>query len=179
MTTAHSPILYIFSGLPGSGKTTLAQKLAAQTGAVYLRIDTIEQALRDLCAVSVQGEGYRLSYRIAQDNLQLGLDVVADSCNPIALTREEWHQVAASCQVRFVDIQVICSDIQEHQQRINTRNSSIAGLQLPTWAEVLQREYHAWPTPPLSIDTAGQSIEASQQALLDALAQAYLISSAK
>jgi predicted kinase len=52
------PVLYIFSGLPGTGKTTLSQKVARQIKAVYLRIDTIEQALRDLCSVNVQREGY-------------------------------------------------------------------------------------------------------------------------
>ena len=43
-------VLYIFSGLPGSGKTALAKALAEKTASVYLRIDTIEQAIRDLCA---------------------------------------------------------------------------------------------------------------------------------
>jgi predicted kinase len=82
-------MLYIFSGLPGTGKTTLSQKLAQHTSAVHIRIDTIEQGLRDLCSVNVVGEGYRLAYRIASDNLNLGISVVADSCNPINLTRKE------------------------------------------------------------------------------------------
>lgn len=42
-------MLYIFAGLPGSGKSTLAKKLAQKLGATYLRIDTIEQGLRDTC----------------------------------------------------------------------------------------------------------------------------------
>ena len=87
LTGPASPTLYIFAGLPGSGKTTLSRQLARRFGAAYLRIDTIEQALRDLCGVAVTGEGYRLSYRVAADNLQLGVSVVADSCNPIELTR--------------------------------------------------------------------------------------------
>jgi len=41
------PKLFIFSGLPGTGKTTLSRQLAQHVGAAYLRIDTIEQALRD------------------------------------------------------------------------------------------------------------------------------------
>ena len=44
-------------GLPGSGKSTLASVLARETGAVYIRVDTLEQALRDLCSVGVEGEG--------------------------------------------------------------------------------------------------------------------------
>lgn len=83
------PILFILSGLPASGKSSLAKLVAKEYNALYLRIDTIEQALRDLCDFNVQGEGYRLSYRIAADNLQLGNHIVADSCNPINLTRRE------------------------------------------------------------------------------------------
>ena len=62
---ARAPALFIFSGLPGSGKSTLARALAREMGAVYIRVDTIEQALRDLCGVEVGGEGYDLGYRIA------------------------------------------------------------------------------------------------------------------
>ncbi len=87
-------ILYIFSGLPATGKTTLSQKLAKHLKVSYLRIDTVEQALRDLCSTQVVGEGYRLAYRIASDNLNLGNSVIADSCNPIELTRKEWQEVA-------------------------------------------------------------------------------------
>ena len=36
-------------GPPGSGKTALSQRLARDLKAVHLRIDTIEQGLRDLC----------------------------------------------------------------------------------------------------------------------------------
>jgi predicted kinase len=41
------PTLFIFSGLPGSGKTTLSKRLAKAKNAVYLRIDTVEQAMKD------------------------------------------------------------------------------------------------------------------------------------
>ena len=40
-------MLIIFGGLPGTGKTAIAQQLARELGAVYLRIDSMEQAIRD------------------------------------------------------------------------------------------------------------------------------------
>ena len=152
-----NPILYIFSGLPSTGKSTLAQKLAWHTNSVHLRIDTIEQALRDLCSIDVQGEGYRLSYRIVEDNLKLGLSVIADSCNPIALTRNEWEQIAINSKADFINIEVICSDKEEHKKRAETRISSIEGLILPDWSKIQSREYHPWTTDRIIIDTSGKT----------------------
>lgn len=159
------PVLFIFSGLPACGKSALAKLLAKEYNAVYLRIDTVEQGLRDICELNVQGEGYRLSYRIAADNLQLGHNVVADSCNPIELTRTEWHEVAIANGSRFVNIEVVCSDKNEHKRRVETRQSEVKGLNLSTWEEVSNREYQPWDSERILIDTAGKSAEESFQEL--------------
>ena len=168
----EAPLLFIFAGLPGSGKTTLSQMLAAELRAVHLRIDTIEQALRDVCGIDVGGEGYRLAYRVAADNLRLGLSVVADSCNPIELTRREWEDVASAERVDYVNIEVVCSNAAEHRQRVEGRSSSVANLALPTWEEVTRREYHPWSVARICIDTAGKTVEASYLQLLELLSDA-------
>lgn len=161
--------LLIFAGLPGSGKTTLARQLAHRLKAVHLRIDTIELALRDLCGVHVEGEGYRLAYRIAADNLQLGLDVVADSCNPIELTRREWEDVADTNGASFVNIEIVCSDTDEHRRRIESRVSDVPGLTLPTWDDVKNRDYDDWSHDRIVIDTAQRTVDACFQFLIEAL----------
>ena len=153
----EAPTLYMFSGLPGSGKSTLAQLLAAHVGAAYVRIDTIEQALRELCAIDVQGEGYGLAYRVAADNLRLGISVVADSCNPVALTRREWELVAVETGAQHVNIEVLCSDVREHRKRVETRRSTVPGLMLPTWREVTERRYDDWTADRRVVDTFGRS----------------------
>ena len=159
------PRLYIFAGLPGAGKSTLAQRLAADFSAVLLRVDTIEQAMRDLCKVQVEGEGYRLAYRVAADNLRVGTNVVADSCNPVDLTRREWEDVARAEAAEVVNVEVLCSDAAEHRQRVEGRVSSIMNMELPTWNDVLTREYHSWTAPRVTIDTARRSPESSYQRL--------------
>ena len=130
--------------LPRAGKTTLSQLLAHRVGAVHLRIDTIEQALRELCTLEVQSEGYRLAYGVAADNLRLGISVVADSCNPIELARREWERVATDAGAGYLNIEVVCSDLHEHRRRVETRLSTGHGLRLPTWQDVTARVHDDW-----------------------------------
>lgn len=161
-------MLLIFGGLPGVGKTAVAAGLAREIGAVHLRIDSIEQALRK-CGVEVSGpEGYEVAYAIAEDNLRLGRTVIADSVNPVEVTRTAWQSVAARAGRRYVEIEVVCSDQAEHRRRVETRTADIAGHELPTWRQVCEREYEPWEAG-MVVDTAGRPIEASVSELREEL----------
>jgi predicted kinase len=166
---SKTPTLYIFSGLPGVGKTTLAKALANYCKATLLRIDTVEQGIRDLCSFKVRGEGYRLSYKLAIDNLKIGNSVIADSCNPVQLTRKEWQEAAISVRAEFINIEVICSDREIHKQRVEARCSDIPNLSLPSWQDILQREYHQWNEAHIIIDTAIRPIEDCHKELIQAI----------
>lgn len=56
-------MLIILGGLPGSGKTTLAKALAKKLKAVHVRIDSIEQSIKNslLKIEDVIDSGYRVS----------------------------------------------------------------------------------------------------------------------
>jgi predicted kinase len=154
-------MLYIFGGLPGSGKTTLSTALAQRCRAVYLRIDTVEQALRD-CGVKVDGPaGNVVSYQLARENLRLGRSVVSDSVNPLEITRKAWRDVAIKANVAFVQIEVLCSCCKEHRARIESRKADIPGFQLPGWTDVLEREYEPWSTASIGLNTAGEAPDRS------------------
>jgi len=167
------PLLIIFSGLPGVGKSAIAKELAGQIGAAYVRIDSIEQALRDsgLPADSLNEAGYCIGYAVAADNLRLGRIVIADCVNPLKLTRDSWIGIAHSADVPAIEIEVICSDAVEHRRRVETRGSDVPGLRLPTWEEVTSREYHAWAHEHLVIDTAGCDPEAGVARIREMLAR--------
>jgi predicted kinase len=148
--------------------------LSAHQGCPFLRIDTIEQTIRNLCAIKVEGEGCRMAYRIASNHLSIGNSVVAGSCNPIALTRLAWHDVASKAGARAVNVEVICSGPVEHQKRVETRSAEVTGLALPTWQEVMNREHHPWNSDRIVIDTAGSNAAQSFAELQHKLSQQHI-----
>ena len=157
-------MLVVFSGLPGVGKTTIARELAIAIGAVHVRIDSIEQALRDE-GIAVEAEGYAVAYAVAEDNLRLGRRVIADCVNPWPLTRNEWRAVANRAGVPEINVEVVCSDVTEHRRRVESRAPDIAGHTVPTWADVERRDYRPWEGERIIIDTARLDVHASVAAI--------------
>jgi predicted kinase len=154
-------MLIILGGLPGSGKTTIARELARQLGAVHVRIDSIEEAILDSGILSspINDAGYRVGYAVAADNLRIGRTVIADSVNPIPLSRDAWVEVANRAQVSAVEIEVTCSDAKEHQHRVETRISDIPRSRSRTWQDVVSRDYRPWNREHIVIDTANRTVE--------------------
>lgn len=170
--TELRPMLIIFGGLPGTGKTAIARELARRIAAVHLRIDSIEQAIRH-CAAFVpplDEAGYRVAYAVAEDNLRIGRTVVADSVNPAAITRNAWREIALRARSGIVEIEITCSDATVHRRRVEGRSSEIPGLKLPKWQDVMSREYEPWDREHLVIDTAKRSIEENVTILQEAIA---------
>jgi predicted kinase len=87
-------MLIIFAGLPGAGKSSVARELAGKLDAVWLRIDSIEQAIRESGVLpgSIDDVGYRAAFAVAGDNLGLGRIVVTDSVNDWMVTRDAWRE---------------------------------------------------------------------------------------
>jgi predicted kinase len=154
-------MLIIFGGLPGTGKTSIAREVAKRLGAVYLRIDTIEQAMRESGNMTgaMDDAGYRAAYALTEENLRIGNTVVADSVNPLKITREHWRDVARRAKVAALEVEVICSDEGKHRRRVEVRVPDVAGLKLPTWEDVKNREYEPWVGGHLVVDTAKESVE--------------------
>ena len=158
-------MLIVLSGLPGVGKSAIARELVRATGAVYVRIDSIEHALRSE-GCEVEGEGYCVAYAVAEDNLRLGRMVVADSVNPWPLTRNEWQSVGNRAGAQVVDVEIVCSDVDEHRRRVETRQPDIPGHRLPAWDEVAGRDYRPWDRERVVIDTSRLTVDEAVREIL-------------
>ncbi len=154
------PVLIAMSGLPGTGKTTVARAVAARLGAVLLRVDSIETALaRSTLGIRpAEDAGYEAAYAVAADNLGTGLSVVADCVNDAAPTRAAWAGVARDAAAVLMNVEVICSDPAEHRRRVETRRPDLRGQALPDWRAVMSRGFEAWDAPRLVLDTATMAV---------------------
>ena len=101
-----------FGGLPGSGKSTLAGHLAERSGAVWLRIDEIEGAMRrnGLTADQTGVTAYSVAHDVAASHLRRGLTVIADAVNPVAAARLGWRDLARSVQARHLVVETSCPE---------------------------------------------------------------------
>jgi predicted kinase len=105
-------MLIEFGGLPGTGKSTLAGRLAERSGAVWLRIDEIEGAMRrnGLTAAQTGVTAYSIAHDLAAGHLRRGLTVIADAVNPVAAARLGWRDLAESVRARHVVIETSCPE---------------------------------------------------------------------
>jgi predicted kinase len=153
--------LIVLAGLPGAGKSTLARALARRIGAIWLRADSIEQAIKASGVVpgDLKDAGYRAAQAVAEDNLRLGRDVVADCVNDWKIARDGWQLAGESAGAEVAWVEVVCSDLVQHRARVETRVVNVPGLAPPDWAAVIGREYHAWDRERVVVDTAGRGVE--------------------
>ena len=122
-------MLIVFGGLPGTGKTTISRLIAQRLKATHLRIETIEQAIlaSGVPAYAVGSTGYAVAQAIAEANIGDDRIVVADCVNPVAASRLGWRAVATRTVRLLVEVEVICSDVDEHRRRVMTRRADISG----------------------------------------------------
>jgi predicted kinase len=150
-------MLIVLSGLPGTGKTTIAKAFAAKHSAAYVRVDEIEHALKQHLqdGQDIGSAGYLIAFAIAASNLRVGNWVVADCVNPVPESRQGWRGAAHSAAgANILEVEMICSDRLEHRRRVEMRIPDIDGFTLPTWSEVASHHYVAWTEPHLVVDTA-------------------------
>ena len=149
------------SGLPGSGKSTVANQLASELGCAVLSVDTIERGMREAGVHPEQPIGlaaYAVANRLADAQLGLGHTVIADAVNHHPDARHAWLDLAAAHGVDVRVIHVECSDEELHRWRLETRDHE---LRIVPWERVvtLRDTWTPWPVEMETVDTSSARME--------------------
>ncbi|MEM1076976.1 MAG: AAA family ATPase [Pseudomonadota bacterium] len=148
------------SGVPGVGKSTIARAFAGETGALWLRVDHVEQAMREshIQTDDLADGGYAALQAVAAAALEHGFDVLAHSLNPIQLTQVAWRAATAEKNGRHLDVELSFSDKAAHRQRVEIRASDVPGRALSDWPAVLDRRYEPFTSADLQLDTGALTV---------------------
>jgi predicted kinase len=148
-------VLIVLAGLPGTGKSTIAAALGRRLRTPVLTVDLVERALDRPPDMS----GYVIVNRLADQQLRLGLTVIVDAVNPVEAARAGWRVLAADHGVPVRFVEVTCSDVDTHRDRVEARRRADPAYADLDWPAVERRiaEYEAWPAgePHVALDTAG------------------------
>ena len=138
-----SPLLIVFAGLPGTGKSSLARAVARELGAIYLDKDTIKDGIIAVAremkieqGVELAGpSSYELLVLLARDNLSLGLSAVLDSPAGYRQFREKVSELAKTHKTNLKLIECICTDESELRQRVEGRGRELPPYRARDWAD--------------------------------------------
>lgn len=133
--------LILFSGIPGSGKSTLSEDVARILHIPVFSLDWVLGAML-LSNLRVQKKGYSttaeaLLTMLIQRQLMLGQSAILDTPANTIAERKRWQNLAQSHSAAFYGIETICSDIVLHRRRVEGRKRSIPGWHdTVTWSHV-------------------------------------------
>jgi hypothetical protein len=150
----------VFSGLPGTGKSSIAEAVARELGIPVFAKDWLEATLircelRPAASGPPLGSvGYQLLTTLAERQLRLGQSVVLDSVASTLSIRAEWRALAQTYQAKWRVIECICSNEAAHRDRLSARQRGIPGWHELDWSEVERvRAYYApWHEERLILD---------------------------
>jgi predicted kinase len=154
--------LIVFAGLPGTGKSSVAETIGRQLNVPVFAKDWLEATLRR-CRLQPDANpttaglgyaGYELLTTLAERQMLLGQSVILDSVASTESIRQQWRQMAAQYGAVWIVIECVCSDEELHQRRLTNRRRGIPGWDELEWSEVqrVKGYYAPWQEERLILD---------------------------
>ncbi|WP_426623523.1 AAA family ATPase [Leifsonia sp. McL0607] len=162
------PVLVVTAGLPGSGKSTIAEIVAGRLGATAISVDPIEAAILKAGIDADQPTGlaaYLVAERMAEQLLVSGQSVIVDAVNAVEPARLQWRDLAERCGVKLSVIETVCLDVHLHEERLSKRTDLTAAYAVEQSID----DYAEWrgaaaSLPRITLDTSrplGENVHAA------------------
>ena len=154
MEEIHSTLV-IFSGLPGVGKSTLADQLAKKLRWTLLRIDDVIGEVPENVGIEFWDSKVEILLDLVNTQLELGLNVIVDSVF-MNMDRQHALELAGKYHARFLPVYVFISDDKIWKERVTKRFDELNNANVATWENIQHQREHfqEWrPNTALFIDS--------------------------
>ncbi len=110
--TSEHPVLIVMSGLPGTGKSSLAARLAGGVGAIIVESDRVRKLLFPRPDYSAEESQivHRTSHRVIERLLRQGVRVVSDATNLTRFHRRLLYRLAERQGAAVVVVQTVAPE---------------------------------------------------------------------
>ena len=169
----------VFAGLPGTGKSTLAERMAEELTCPAFAMDWLlgsmvpSRVFDGVDEARVRTAARGLMAGLMSRQLILGQSAILD-CVIDDKTAEALRERCKELGGRFHVFECICSDVSAHEKRVSGRVRGIPGWHEIDWQHVL-RMRDAYPplTAPHTTLDAVNSVDDNAETVLAASADAY------
>jgi predicted kinase len=139
----------VLSGLPGTGKTRLAEGLARRLGISVFSVAWVLGALAPFGMLERRDRGpiaYALLTALVEHQLRLGQSAIVDGMVGANEVRRRLRELAQLHGAAFRVIECVCSDPAVHRERIEARHDPVPGWPDPGWDHVVEvrQRYEPW-----------------------------------
>ncbi|WP_206477488.1 AAA family ATPase [Microbacterium sp. KRD172] len=159
VTVWQQPTVVVVTGLPGTGKSTLAEGIAKAARAPAFSVDWLLGAIAPSGVLSgaarpvVRGVYEGLLSSLLTRQLMLGQSAVLDTIASDDII-EAWSSITYQYDGRLVTVEGVCSDETVHRSRVEGRRRNIPGWHEIDWSHVefMKKEIEPLTVPRFTVD---------------------------
>lgn len=165
-----TPVLFIITGLPGTGKSYLARKIAERLPVVIVQSDFVRKFIAPKPTYSSEESAlvHQVARAVTERLLVAGCRVIYDATNLVEWHREKLYHVADKTGVRLVIIQTVASE-QVIRERLRQRHRvrDLQDMSDADWdvVELLKPEQQPIQRPHIVVD-ASDDFESTLEKIL-------------
>ncbi len=133
-------VLVVLSGLPGSGKTYFAKKLAETLSITRLESDFIRKTLvpQPVYTAAENARVFRTSHALTEELLTKGMPVIFDATNLVRRNRKHLYKIATTTKAKLIILEMSAPE-KVIAQRLDQR---IKGLSSHDYSDANISVYH-------------------------------------